>query len=151
VRDLIPRFHMRNVFGNPWEVTVAAGSLVFGGVLDRLPDLKVVLAHGGGYVSFAMGRMDHAHGVRPEAQEFITRAPSDYVKHFYYDTITHSADALAFLIDQVGAQQVVMGTDYPADMATTDPVAAVDAVPGLGAEEREMILGRNAARLLGNG
>lgn len=149
VRELIPRFHMRNIFGNPWEVTVAAGSLVFGGVLDRLPDLKVVLAHGGGYLSFAMGRMDHAHEVRPEAQEFISRAPSDYVKRFFYDTITHSPDALAYLIDQVGPEQVVMGTDYPADMATSRPVDAVNAVPQLSQAEKELILGGNVLRLLG--
>lgn len=151
VRELIPKFHMRNIFGNPWEVTVAAGSLVFGGVLDRLPDLKVVLAHGGGYVSFAMGRMDHAHEVRPEAQEFISRAPSDYVKRFFFDTITHSPDALAYLIDRVGPRQVVMGTDYPADMATGRPVEAINAVAQLSEEEKELILGGNALRLLGQG
>jgi aminocarboxymuconate-semialdehyde decarboxylase len=149
VRELIPKFHMRNIFGNPWEVTVAAGSLVFGGVLDRLPDLKVVLAHGGGYVSFAMGRMDHAHEVRPEAQEFISQAPSDYVRHFFYDTITHSEDALAYLIDRVGVKQVVMGTDYPADMATSRPVEAINAVAQLNEEEKRLILGENVLRLLG--
>jgi len=149
VRELIPKFHMRNIFGNPWEVTVAAGSLVFGGVLDRLPDLKVVLAHGGGYLSFAIGRMDHAHEVRPEAREFIARAPSDYVKRFFFDTITHSPDALAYLIDRVGVPQVVMGTDYPADMATGRPVEAIEAVAELNEDEKQLILGGNALRLLG--
>jgi aminocarboxymuconate-semialdehyde decarboxylase len=149
VRDMIPKFHLRNIIGNPWEVTTAAGSLVFGGVIDRLPDLKVILAHGGGYASLAMGRMDHAHEVRAEAQEFIRRPPSDYLQQFYYDTITHSIAGLEFLIGQVGADRMVLGTDYPADMATNDPAGSVEAVAGLSDGDKKLILGDNVAGLLG--
>jgi aminocarboxymuconate-semialdehyde decarboxylase len=148
VRDMIPKFHLRNVIGNPWEVTAAAGSLVFGGVLDRLPDLKVLLVHGGGYTSLAMGRMDHAHGVRAEAQEFIRRAPSDYVRRFYYDTITHSVPGLEFLIEAVGLDRIVMGTDYPADMGSADPVAWVKQIKSLSAADKKGILEDNVKPLL---
>jgi len=148
VRDMIPKFHLRNIIGNPWEVTAAAGSLVFGGVLDRLPDLKVFLVHGGGYTSLAMGRMDHAHEVRPEAQEFIRQAPSDYVRRFYYDTITHSVPALEFLIESVGLDRIVMGTDYPADMGSADPVAWVREIKSLSAADKKKILEDNVKPLL---
>jgi aminocarboxymuconate-semialdehyde decarboxylase len=148
VRDMIPKFHMRNIIGNPWEVTTAAGSLVFGGVLDRLPELKVLLVHGGGYTSLAMGRMDHAHEVRSEAQEFIKQAPSDYVRRFYYDTITHSVPALEFLIESVGLDRIVMGTDYPADMGSADPVAWVREIKGLSDGDKKKILEDNVKPLL---
>lgn len=148
VRDMIPKFHLRNIIGNPWEVTVAAGSLVFGGVLDRLPDLKVLLVHGGGYTSLAMGRMDHAHEVRTEGKEFITKAPSDYVRRFYYDTITHSVPALEFLIESVGLDRIVMGTDYPADMGSDNPVAWVKQIGGLSAADKKKILEDNVKPLL---
>jgi aminocarboxymuconate-semialdehyde decarboxylase len=148
VRDLIPKFHLRNMIGNPWEITAAAGSLVFGGVLDKLPNLKVVLAHGGGYSSFAMGRMDHGHSVRAEAKEFIRQTPSDYLRAFYYDTITHSEPALEFLIEQIGEDRIVLGTDYPADMGSADPVGWVEGV-GLGEATKKKILGDNMSVLLG--
>jgi aminocarboxymuconate-semialdehyde decarboxylase len=148
VRDLIPKFHLRNMIGNPWEITAAAGSLVFGGVLDRLPGLKVVLAHGGGYSSFAMGRLDHGHSVRAEAKEFIRQTPSDYLKAFYYDTITHSEPALEFLIEQVGEDRIVLGTDYPADMGSADPVGWVEGIGSLSAETKKKILGDNMSALV---
>jgi aminocarboxymuconate-semialdehyde decarboxylase len=87
--------------------------------------------------------------VRAEAQEFIRRPPSDYLQQFYYDTITHSIAGLEFLIGQVGADRMVLGTDYPADMATNDPAGSVEAVAGLSDGDKKLILGDNVAGLLG--
>ena len=148
VRQIVPNFYLTNVIGNPWEVTAAAASLVFGGVLDRLPNLKVILAHGGGYTAMAMGRMDHAYGARPESGAHISALPSEYLRRFYYDTVTHSAGALRFLVESVGAEQVVLGSDYPADMAFNDPVATIRTMEGLSDTTKELVLGQTMAALL---
>ena len=145
--DLFPRYHLGNVIGLPVETTTMVASLLFGGVLDRLPNLKICLAHGGGYSCFAIGRFNHAANVRHDA---VTAAPpSDYLRRFHYDTLTHSEPALRYVIDTVGPDRVVLGTDFPADMGVTSPVAWLEGLTSLGAEERRLILGENLRELLG--
>jgi aminocarboxymuconate-semialdehyde decarboxylase len=145
--DLFPKYHLRNVIGLPVETTTMVASLIFGGVLDRLPDLKICLAHGGGYTCFAIGRFDHAASVRHDA---VTAAPpSDYLRRFHYDTLTHSGPALRYVIDTVGPDRVVLGTDYPADMGLASPVAWIEGLTSLDSDERRLILGGNLAGLLG--
>jgi aminocarboxymuconate-semialdehyde decarboxylase len=141
------RFYLQNLIGNPTETTIALSFLIFGGTLDRHPGVKIVAAHGGGYLPAYVSRSDHGHAVRPEAQSSRQR-PSEYLRKIYFDSLVYEPDALRRLIDVVGASQVVVGTDYPFDMGHYDVHGLVAAVPGLSGEERDGILGENACRLL---
>jgi aminocarboxymuconate-semialdehyde decarboxylase len=144
----LDRYYLSNTVGQPVETAVALSHLIFGGVLDRHPGLKICAAHGGGYLPYYLGRSNHAYRVRPEAGQ-PQRLPSEYLKGIWFDTVVHDPLVLRHLIDVVGASQVVVGTDYPFDMGAYDVQALVDAVPGLSEVERERILGLNAAGLLG--
>jgi aminocarboxymuconate-semialdehyde decarboxylase len=117
--------------------------------MDACPDLKICLAHGGGYTCFGIGRMDRGWQVRSEARLHIDKPPSAYLRKFYYDCLTHSEPALRLLIDSVGSDHVVLGTDWPADMRIDWPVAWVLGLKSLTQEEKENILWKNLERLLG--
>ena len=143
------RYHLPNTIGNLADRAVTFATLVSGGVMDEFPDLKICLGHGGGYTCFGIGRMDHGWQVRSEARLHITQPPSAYLRRFYYDCIVYTEPALRFLIDSVGADRVVFGTDWPYDMALDWPVAWVLGMKGLSQEEKEGILWKNLERLLG--
>jgi aminocarboxymuconate-semialdehyde decarboxylase len=140
--------YLVNVIGNPLDSTVAVHHLIFGGVLDDHPNLKLVIAHGGGYLPAYSGRIDHAASARPDCCERIHRMPTEYLRRLYFDTIVFTHHQLEYLVDQYGADHVLMGTDYPADMGEIDPIGFVEGAAGLDDAERRAILGRNAARLL---
>lgn len=142
------RYHFSNLIGNPLETAVALGSLIFGGVFDRLPTLKTCFAHAGGYGVIGVGRLDHGHEVRPEASG-IARLPSDYVRHCWFDTITHSERTLRLVLDVVGSDRVVLGSDYPADMGEPRPVDFVEGCASLSPAEKAAILEGNALAMLG--
>lgn len=144
----LTKYHLRNLIGNPLETTVALASLIFGGVYDKLPDLKTCFSHAGGYGVLGVGRFDHGHEVRPEATG-IDALPSDYVRRIWVDTITHSERTLRYIVDTVGADNVVLGSDYPADMGEPYPVDFVESCDSLSPAEKKAILGANAARLFG--
>ncbi len=148
-RKLLDRYHLRNSIGNPLETTIAIASLVYGGVLDRLPNLRLCFAHGGGFAVFAAGRFDHGYEVRPEARAAAPRPPSDYLRAMYFDCLTHSPLALRHLVDLVGIDRVVLGSDFPADMGYRDPVGWLERAPLLDEAEKEQIRGGNLERLLG--
>ncbi|HEX7592762.1 MAG TPA: amidohydrolase family protein [Anaerolineae bacterium] len=112
-------FYMTNLIGNPLETTIAAARLILSGCLDRHPQLKVILVHAGGFLPFQIGRLDHGYAVRAETNANIKKLPSSYLSRFYFDTITHANLPLKFLIDLVGKEHVVIGTDIPFDMADT--------------------------------
>ena len=143
------RYHLPNTIGNLVDRAVTFASFVFGGVMDACPDLKVCLAHGGGYTCFGIGRMDRGWQVRSEARVHLTRPPSAYLNRFYYDCLTHSEPALRYLIDTVGVERVVFGTDWPADMAIDWPVSWVLGLKSLTQAEKEAILWKNLEKLLG--
>ena len=143
------RYHLPNTIGNLVDRAVTFASFVFGGVMDACPNLKICLAHGGGYTCFGIGRMDRGWQVRSEARVHIDKPPSAYVSKFYYDCLTHSEAALRMLLDTVGADRVVLGTDWPADMRIDWPVAWVLGLKSLTQEEKELILWKNLERLLG--
>jgi aminocarboxymuconate-semialdehyde decarboxylase len=148
----IDRYHLSNTVGNPVERTLDFAALVFGGVMDKFPDLRICLAHGGGYVCYAIGRIDWGWQWRPEAQVNISRAPSTYLNSFYYDCITHSEAALRFLIDSVGADRVVFGSDYPGFAAGKagehyQPREWLVGLDRITDEEKDAILGGNLERL----
>jgi aminocarboxymuconate-semialdehyde decarboxylase len=140
-------YYFINLIGNPLETTLNAAHLIFSGTLDRFPAIQIVLAHAGGQLPYISGRLEQGFKVRPECQRKIQRSPIDYMKRFYFDTIAHSPEVLRFLISAVGADQVLMGTDYPFDMADPNPLRTIDAVPGLTPEERKKIFGGNALAL----
>jgi len=144
----LDQFYLGNTIGQPLETTVALSSLIFSGTLDRYPKLKFVAAHGGGYLPTYIGRSNHAWRVRPEAHKPL-RLPSEYLKQIWFDTVVYEPHALRYLIDQVGAGQVVIGTDYPFDMGEYQVHHLLDSVEGLGDEEKRQILGGNARELLG--
>jgi aminocarboxymuconate-semialdehyde decarboxylase len=143
---LVP-YYFSNVIGNPAETTVALAHIVFSGLLDRHPQLKICAAHGGGYFPFYIGRFDQGWRVRPEAKT-CAHAPSDYLARLSFDSLVYDARQLEFLIRVAGASRVVLGTDFPFDMGVDDPIARLEAVAGLSGEDRAAILGLNAARLL---
>jgi aminocarboxymuconate-semialdehyde decarboxylase len=149
VLQRIGRYHLANTIGNLVDRAVTFASFVFGGVMDQCPDLKVCLAHGGGYTCFGIGRMDRGWQVRSEARMHIDKPPSAYLRKFYYDCLTHSEPALRMLLDAVGADRVVLGTDWPADMRIDWPVAWVLGLKSLTQEEKDKILWKNLENLLG--
>jgi aminocarboxymuconate-semialdehyde decarboxylase len=143
------RYHLPNTVGNLVDRAVTFATLVSGGVMDECPNLKIVLGHGGGYTCYGIGRMDRGWQVRTEARANIQQPPSAYLRRFYYDCIVYTESALRFLIDTVGADRVVFGTDWPYDMALDWPVSWILAMESLTQEEKEAILWRNLERLLG--
>ena len=149
VTQRIQRYHLPNTIGNLVDRAVTFASFVFGGVMDACPDLKICLAHGGGYTCYGIGRMDRGWQVRAEARGHISRPPSAYLRRFYYDSIVYTEAALRYLIDTVGADRVILGTDWPADMRLDWPVSWVLGMQSLTQEEKELILGKNLERLLG--
>ena len=139
--------YFMNVIGNPLDSTVAVSHLIFDGVLDAHPRLKVLVAHGGGFLPAYGGRMDHAHRMRPDCRERIRRRPTSYLSRLYFDTVVFTTHQLEYLVRQYGSQHLLMGTDYPFDMGMDDPVGFIESARRLTRIERAAILGRNAARL----
>jgi aminocarboxymuconate-semialdehyde decarboxylase len=146
--ERLARAYLSNVVGNPTETTLALSHLIFGGVLDRFPGLRVVAAHGGGYLPFSPARADHAHRVRADSRG-CAEPPSTYLRRLWFDSVVHDPGLLGHLIANVGADRVVLGTDYPFDMGQDDPLGLLDAVPDLAPDARAAIAGGNAAALLG--
>ena len=145
----LKRYFLSNAVGRPAESTIAIGHMIFGGVFERFPNLVVCVVHGGGFLPYQIGRMDRAFHAKPElAAIHLTRPPSEWEARLYYDTVTHNPDVARFLVDQVGATHVVVGTDYPFEMGDRDPVSTVQAIPGLSDEQRLLILEGNMRRLL---
>jgi aminocarboxymuconate-semialdehyde decarboxylase len=141
--------YFTNVIGNPLDTTVAVHHLIFGGVLEACPGLKLVLSHGGGYLPAYSGRIDHAASARPDCCELISEMPTTYLKRLYFDTLVYTHSQLEYLAREYGTDHLLVGTDYPADMGEIDPIGFIESAPNLSAEDRAAILGGNAARLLG--
>jgi aminocarboxymuconate-semialdehyde decarboxylase len=146
--DRLDRYYMINVVGNPVETTVALSHLVLGGVIERHPKAKILGVHGGGYLPFYMDRMDHAYEARPDVGALIKRKPSSYLKQLYFDSIVFG-DGLDYLIDRVGADHILMGTDYPYDMGEQDPIGRVARASNASENDVMQMSGLNAGRLLG--
>ncbi|HZK88915.1 MAG TPA: amidohydrolase family protein, partial [Stellaceae bacterium] len=145
------RFHdhyFANVIGNPLDTTIATHHLIFGGVLRDLPNLKLCLSHGGGYLPAYSGRIDHGASARPDCCEHLREMPTTYLKRLYFDALVYTTHQLEYLVKEFGVDHILMGTDYPADMGEIDPIGHIESTKALNDTERAAILGRNAARLL---
>jgi len=149
-RERLKSYYLANLIGNPLDTTIAAASLVFGGVIERHPGIRFCLAHGGGFVPYQAGRFQHGWDVRPEPKARLHGDPQASLAKLCYDTILHADAPLDFLVGSVGASRVYLGSDYPYDMGYYDGVGQVRrlAIPQ---PERDLILGGNAAPLLDRG
>ncbi|MFC8721860.1 amidohydrolase family protein [Kitasatospora sp. NPDC057198] len=145
--ERLDRWYLSNTVGQPTENAVALSHLVFSGVLDRHPGLKLIAAHGGGYLPTHIGRSDHAWRARPDARG-CAHEPSSYLRRLYFDSLVHDPHVLRELIRAAGADRVLLGSDFPFDMGTGDPLAAL-AEAGLPPTDHAAVRGANAAALLG--
>ena len=141
------RNFLGNTVGQPVETTLALSHLIFAGTLDRHPSLKLLAAHGGGYLPTYVGRSDHAWQNRPDAQG-CREAPSSYLRRIWYDALVYTPEALRHLVESVGADRVMLGSDYPFDMGVDDGVARIRA-GGLSDTDITCLLSANAAALFG--
>ena len=139
-------YYLINVVCMPLASTVAVSRMILGGVWERFPDLKMMVAHGGGYLPFYFARTDHAYSVRPEMRKHINRKPSEYLHNLYFDTVVFDPGMVEYLVAEFGEGHVLMGTDYPFDMGPTDPLAFL-AETALTERARQLVVGGNAARL----
>jgi aminocarboxymuconate-semialdehyde decarboxylase len=145
--DRLKSYYLQNLIGNPLDTTIAAACLVFGGVLDRHPKLKICLAHGGGFTPYQAARWEHGWKVRPEPKKNVPTQPRNIAKRFLYDTILHSDQTLELMIGLVGSDHVLLGSDYPYDMAMLDCVAHVRSLK-IADADKAAILGGHAETLL---
>jgi aminocarboxymuconate-semialdehyde decarboxylase len=142
-------FYFNNVIGNPLETTLALHNLIFTGTLARFPDLKLMAVHGGGYLPAYSGRIDHAWGARVDAHGPIPLPPTTYLRQVYLDTVVFSYHQLAYMLNVFGPDRIVMGTDYPFDMAEYNPIGHIAGVDGMDDTTLRALTGGNAARVLG--
>lgn len=146
----LARYFLGNLVGNLYDTGLAAALLIYGGVLERHPNLRIVLYHAGGALPALVGRLDMGYRLVPECQKAIPRAPSTYLSQFHFDIIAHNREMLGHLVRTYGPERFVVGTDYPLPAGLAHPVAEVKAL-GLGRAAEDKILGGNAQRLLALG
>lgn len=144
-------YFLVNVMGNPMDSTLALTRMVYAGVLEKLPRLKLCVVHGGGFVPILHARIDHAWERRPECRANVPKPPSSYLKQVYFDTMVFSPEVLGGLVGFAGADHVLLGSDYPFDMGEDDPCGLIDRVGSLTPDEISAIRGRNAVALFGLG
>lgn len=145
--ERMKEYNLANLIGNPTDTSLAFAKLIFGGVLERYPRLKFLLAHAGGFLPYTWGRLDRGYRIQDTALVKIPKPPGEYVKLLYFDTITHSQMALAYLVANFGADHVLLGSDYPYDMGDPEPVESLRAA-GIEDERQAQIASANACKLL---
>jgi len=126
--DRLKNYYLANLIGNPLDTTIAAACLVFGGVIERFPNIRFFMVHGGGFTPYQAGRWQHGWHVRPEPQKHLKKPPAETIRTFYWDTILHGKPALEFLVKEFGAAHVLLGSDYPYDMGTFECARRIKAL-----------------------
>ncbi|MGA7326273.1 MAG: amidohydrolase family protein [Rhodomicrobium sp.] len=145
----LTHYYLNNTLGNPLETTLALHNLILTGTLARFPELKLMAVHGGGYLPAYSGRIDHAWGARDDAHGPLPLPPTTYLRQVYFDTVVFSYHQLAYLLSVFGPDRILMGTDYPFDMAEYNPIGHIAGVEGMDETTLEALTGGNAARVLG--
>jgi aminocarboxymuconate-semialdehyde decarboxylase len=145
----LARHYFSNVIGNPFDTTLALHYLIFDGVLERHPNLKILAVHGGGYLPAYSGRIDHAWGARSDSHAGLPKPPTSYLKKIFFDSVVFTPHQLEALVKTFGADKIIMGTDYPYDMAEFDPIGHIGSVDSIDASAMAAIAGGNAKKLLG--
>jgi aminocarboxymuconate-semialdehyde decarboxylase len=145
--ERLKQYYLINLLGNPFDTAIAASHLIFGGALDAFPKLQVSLPHAGGALPILRGRLDRGFEIRGECKH-LPRKPSEYLRRFTYDTISYSEPIMDYLVGLVGAERIMMGSDYCFDIAYNDPVRIVQGMKSVNDEQRRQILWGNAAKLL---
>jgi aminocarboxymuconate-semialdehyde decarboxylase len=146
--DRLTEYYLINLLGNPIDTSIAIASLIFGGVLDAFPSLRFCFVHAGGFVPYQRGRLEHGFQVRAEPKRKVSLPPSEYLSLLYFDTLSHYVPALAYLLETVGPDRLMLGSDYPFDMGDPNPIQTVDRIPGLDPERRRQILSGTARSFL---
>jgi aminocarboxymuconate-semialdehyde decarboxylase len=146
-QDRLKNYHLRNFIGNPLDTTIAVACLIFGGVLDRFPDIRFYLSHVGGFVPWIRGRWQHGYGEREETKIHGAKAPEEYFERFFYDTIIHNAEAFKYAVNTLGADKFLYGTDYPFDMGYLGAAREIPGLADLTERDQEKILCGNAQKL----
>lgn len=148
--ERMKEYNLANLIGNPTDTSLTAAKLIFAGVLEQFPKLKILLAHGGGFLPYTWGRLERGFRIQDSATSKIPKTPSEYLKLLYFDTVTHSGMALEYLVANFGADKVLLGSDYPYDMGDPQPVESLHqtAIPE---PECKLISSANACKLLGIG
>jgi len=144
-------YYLTNLLGNPMDTAVCVANLIYSGAMDEIPELKVLLAHGGGFIPYQIGRLVHGHKVRKETREHTTTNAKELLRRFYFDSLVFEPEALRYLIDLVGSDHIAIGTDSPFDMADQSPVDTIDAVSGITHDEHHDLCCGTALQLLGEG
>lgn len=147
-QERMRNYYLSVLVGNPSETSIAAASLIFGGVLERYPSLKVCFAHGGGFIPYQIGRLDRGYEVRPEPREMVKARPSSFLGRVYFDTVVYNESALSLLVSAAGAHNILLGSDSPLDMHDHGIVEKIKGLSSCSGEEKEMILGGNLERLV---
>ena len=145
--ERLHEYFLWNSVGQPLEETLAMTSLIYEGIMDDFPKLKIIVAHGGGYLPYYAGRTDKAYESRAETRTNISHRPSDYLSRFFYDTVVFDRDVLALLVKKAGDKQVMMGTDYPRGEIEEDPIGFVKKSKTLSRKSKDRIMGLNAAKM----
>lgn len=140
--DRLKSYYLNNLIGNPLDTTIAAACLVFGGVIERHPDIRFFMVHGGGFTPYQAGRWQHGWHVRPEPKVHLKKPPAETIRTFYWDTILHSQPQLEFLVREFGASHVMLGSDYPYDMGTFECARQVKALPVSDADKATILSGQ---------
>jgi aminocarboxymuconate-semialdehyde decarboxylase len=140
-------YYLHNLIANPLDTTIAAACLIFGGVFDRFPELKIILAHMGGFTPWIRGRWRHGYDVRKEPKAQGVRSPDDYLGKFFYDTVIHDADCFEFAVNIFGADQILYGTDCPWDVGCLGPAREIPGLSRIEPANQEKILFSNAQKL----
>jgi len=147
--DRFTNYYFNNVLGNPLDTTTALHHLIFSGTLAAFPDLKLMAVHGGGYLPGYSGRIDHAWGARQDAHANLPLPPTHYLRQVYLDTIVFTPHQLRYMLDVFGPDRILMGTDYPFDMAEHDPIGHIASTPGVDDTMMKALSGGNAIKALG--
>jgi aminocarboxymuconate-semialdehyde decarboxylase len=147
--DRLAHYYLNNVLGNPLETALALHNLILSGTLARFPELKLMAVHGGGYLPAYSGRIDHAWGAREDARGAISLPPTTYLRQVYFDTVVFSYHQLEYMLSVFGPDRIMMGTDYPFDMAEYNPIGHIAGTGGMDEATLGALAGGNAARVLG--